>query len=131
MESKTIIHWISKFASSPLFARLVKIGLVIAAVVHGYIISFGRSFHFRDIDIHREIGRRFLSGEYLHPANFPLPTIGFVHGGIDHLDHDGRDIDAGAIAFLGVLPSLRRIRDAVAAKLGPQVDVRSAQKSGP
>jgi hypothetical protein len=26
-------------------------------------------------------------------------------------------IDAGALAFLGVLPSLRRIRDAVAAKL--------------
>ena len=28
-------------------------------------------------------------------------------------------INGGALAFLGVLPSLRRIRDAVAAKLGP------------
>ena len=33
---------------------------------------------------------------------------------------DGEEvINGGAIAFLGVLPSLRRIRDAVAAKLGP------------
>src|SRR6478609_6484414 len=79
MESKTIIHWISKFASSPLFARLVKIGLMVAAIVHGYIISFGRSFHFRDIDIHREIGRRFLSGEYLYANDYCymyLPTTG-------------------------------------------------------
>lgn len=39
---------------------------------------------------------------------------------------DGEEvIDGGALAFLGVLPSLERIRDAVAAKLGPQVD-RSA-----
>ncbi|MDC8449572.1 MAG: DUF2029 domain-containing protein [Nitrospira sp.] len=79
MESKPAIHRISKFASSPLFARLVKIGLVIAAVVHGYIISFGRSFHFRDIDIHREIGRRFLSGEYLYANDYCymyLPTTG-------------------------------------------------------
>ena len=28
-------------------------------------------------------------------------------------------INGGALAFLGVLPSLRRIRDAVAAKLSP------------
>jgi hypothetical protein len=32
---------------------------------------------------------------------------------------DGEEvIDGGALAFLGVLPSLRRIREAVAAKLG-------------
>ena len=36
---------------------------------------------------------------------------------------DGEEvINGGALAFLGVLPSLRRIRDAVAAKLGPRVD---------
>ena len=79
MESKPIIHRICEFARSALFARLVKIGLVIAAVVHGSIISFGRSFHFRDIDIHREIGRRFLSGEYLYANDYCymyLPTTG-------------------------------------------------------
>ena len=33
---------------------------------------------------------------------------------------DGEEvINGGALAFLGVLPSLRRIRDAVAAKLSP------------
>lgn len=79
MESRSAIHWISEFVTSPLCARLVKAGLVIAAVVHGYIISFGRSFHFRDIDIHREIGRRFLSGEYLYANDYCymyLPTTG-------------------------------------------------------
>ncbi|MGZ8384713.1 MAG: glycosyltransferase family 87 protein [Nitrospira sp.] len=84
MESKSIIHPINAFVRSALFARLVKVGLVIAAMVHGYIISFGRSFHFRDIDIHREIGRRFLSGEYLYANDYCymyLPTTGiyFAH----------------------------------------------------
>lgn len=33
---------------------------------------------------------------------------------------DGQEvINAGALGFLGVLPSLRRIRDAVALKMGP------------
>jgi alpha-1,2-mannosyltransferase len=79
MESKPIIHRINEFVTSALFARLVKVGLVIAAMMHGYIISFGRSFHFRDIDIHREIGRRFLSGEYLYANDYCymyLPTTG-------------------------------------------------------
>ena len=79
MESKPIIHCVNEFIRSALFTRLVKVGLVIAAMVHGYIISFGRSFHFRDIDIHREIGRRFLSGEYLYANDYCymyLPTTG-------------------------------------------------------
>jgi hypothetical protein len=74
-----MVQWIGEIVASPLFARLVKISLLIAAVVHGYIISFGRSFHFRDIDIHREIGRRFLSGEYLYANDYCymyLPTTG-------------------------------------------------------
>ena len=72
-------HWIGEFVTSTVCARLVKVGLVIAAMVHGYIISFGRSFHFRDIDIHREIGRRFLTGEYLYANDYCymyLPTTG-------------------------------------------------------
>jgi hypothetical protein len=72
-------HWFGAFVTSALCARLIKVGLVIAALVHGYIISFGRSFHFRDIDIHREIGRRFLTGEYLYANDYCymyLPTTG-------------------------------------------------------
>jgi hypothetical protein len=74
-----MVQWISEIVASPLFARLVKASFLIAAVVHGYIISFGRSFHFRDIDIHREIGRRFLTGEYLYANDYCymyLPTTG-------------------------------------------------------
>ncbi|MBM4125759.1 MAG: DUF2029 domain-containing protein [Nitrospira sp.] len=79
MESKPVPQWTSEFVKSALFARLVKLGLTVAALIHGYIISFGRSFHFRDIDIHREIGRRFLTGEYLYANDYCymyLPTTG-------------------------------------------------------
>ncbi|CUS38311.1 glycosyltransferase family 87 protein [Candidatus Nitrospira nitrificans] len=79
MEAKPTISRLSEFIRSPLSVRVVKVGLMIAAAVHGYIISFGRSFHFRDIDIHREIGRRFLSGEYLYANDYCymyLPTTG-------------------------------------------------------
>ncbi|MCS6897221.1 MAG: DUF2029 domain-containing protein, partial [Nitrospira sp.] len=71
--------WISRFLQSPLVIRLVKVVLATAAAVQGYVIAFGRSFHFRDIDIHREIGRRFLSGEYLYANDYCymyLPTTG-------------------------------------------------------
>lgn len=79
MISTPLYPRIIEVLKSPLCERVLKISLVIAAVVHGYIISFGRSFHFRDIDIHREIGRRFLSGEYLYANDYCymyLPTTG-------------------------------------------------------
>ena len=79
MELKPVLQWTNEFVKSAFFARLVKLGLTVAVFVHGYIISFGRSFHFRDIDIHREIGRRFLSGEYLYANDYCymyLPTTG-------------------------------------------------------
>jgi alpha-1,2-mannosyltransferase len=91
MESKPIIHWINDFARSVLFVRLVKVGLAIAAIVHGYIISFGRSFHFRDIDIHREIGRRFLTGDYLYANDYCymyLPTTGIYFAPLLVLDRN-------------------------------------------
>jgi hypothetical protein len=65
--------------SRSLLARLLTVGLVLTAAVHGYIVAFQRSFHFRDIDIHREIGRRFLSGEYLYANDYCyayMPTAG-------------------------------------------------------
>ncbi len=71
--------WIHEFMMSHLVRRLATFILVLAAGIHGYIISFGRSFHFRDIDIHREIGRRFLNGEYLYANDYCymyLPTTG-------------------------------------------------------
>jgi alpha-1,2-mannosyltransferase len=65
--------------SRSLLARLLTVGLALTAAVHGYIVAFHRSFNFRDIDIHREIGRRFLSGEYLYANDYCymyLPTAG-------------------------------------------------------
>jgi len=91
MASKPIIHWINEFVRSVLFVRLVKVGLLLAAVVHGYIISFGRSFHFRDIDIHREIGRRFLTGDYLYANDYCymyLPTTGLYFAPLLILDRN-------------------------------------------
>ncbi len=86
-----MIDMIKEFVRSDLFARVVKLGLVVAAMVHGYIISFGRSFHFRDIDIHREIGRRFLSGEYLYANDYCymyLPTTGIYFAPLLVLDRN-------------------------------------------
>ncbi len=91
MESNATISRISELVGSPLVVRLVKVGLAIAAVVHGYIISFGRSFHFRDIDIHREIGRRFLTGEYLYANDYCymyLPTTGIYFAPLLILDRN-------------------------------------------
>jgi len=79
MASPPLFQQITELAKSALFERVVKLSLLTAALVHGYIIAFGRSFHFRDIDIHREIGRRFLSGEYLYANDYCymyLPTTG-------------------------------------------------------
>ena len=45
---------------------------------------------------------------------------------------DGEEvINGGALAFLGVLPSLRRIRDAVAAKLDERELRPRSQRGGP
>ena len=45
---------------------------------------------------------------------------------------DGEEvINGGALAFLGVLPSLRRIRDAVAAKLDESELRPRSQRGGP
>jgi alpha-1,2-mannosyltransferase len=91
MNSNASIHRFNSFLRSALFARLMKMGLVMAALVHGYIISFGRAFHFRDIDIHREIGRRFLSGEYLYANDYCymyLPTTGIYFAPLLVLDRN-------------------------------------------
>src|SRR6476469_288708 len=50
----------------PLLASLC----LLAALIHGFILAFHRSFGFRDFDLHREVGRRFLSGEYLYANDF-------------------------------------------------------------
>ena len=91
MASRETVRTLTEFINTPLVTRFVQVSLVIAAVVHGYIISFGRSFHFRDIDIHREIGRRFLTGEYLYANDYCymyLPTTGIYFAPLLILDRN-------------------------------------------
>lgn len=52
------------------------------------------------------------------------------HSGELSVQVDGEEvINGGALAFLGVLPSLRRIRDAVAAKISPQQNSPASARS--
>ena len=53
---------LNRLASIPSLASIC----LLAALIHGYLLAFHRLFVFRDFDIHREVGRRFLSGEYLY-----------------------------------------------------------------
>lgn len=61
--------------SSPLAQRLVLFGAVVAAGVHGYIVAVVRVPLLRDFDVHREVGRRFLTGEYLYGGGFCYPYL--------------------------------------------------------
>jgi hypothetical protein len=52
------------------------------------------------------------------------------HYGELSVEVDGEEvINGGALAFLGVLPSLRRIRDAVAARVGLQGNRSTSSQS--
>jgi hypothetical protein len=42
---------------------------------YGYVITFLRVFRFRDFDVHREVGRRFLTGEYLYANGLCHPYM--------------------------------------------------------
>ncbi len=62
-----------------LLTRLLQAVVALATVAQGYFVAFNRPYRFRDIDIHREIGRRFLSGDYLYGNDYCyayLPTAG-------------------------------------------------------
>ena len=58
--------------SRPWVQRSLLIACFVAVAAHGYAITYLREFHYRDFDVHREVGRRFLAGEYLY-------TYGFCH----------------------------------------------------
>ena len=46
-----------------------------ASAIYGAMIAFHRSFHVRDFDVHREVGRRFLSGQYLYADGLCYPYM--------------------------------------------------------
>lgn len=66
---------LTSILSQPWVQRSLLIACFVAAAVHGYAISFLREFHFRDFDVHREVGRRFLAGEYLYADGLCHPYM--------------------------------------------------------
>jgi alpha-1,2-mannosyltransferase len=61
--------------SSQWAQRLLLIVGFVAAIVHGYDIAALRAPYFRDFDVHREVGRRFLAGEYLYASGLCHPYM--------------------------------------------------------
>lgn len=55
--------------------RLLLIVGFVAAIVHGYVLAALRVPYFRDFDVHREVGRRFLAGEYLYAGGLCHPYM--------------------------------------------------------
>ncbi len=62
--------WSSQWAQ-----RLLLLAGFVAVIVHGYIITVLRIPYFRDFDVHREVGRRFLTGEYLYAGGLCYPYM--------------------------------------------------------
>jgi alpha-1,2-mannosyltransferase len=62
--------WSSQWAQ-----RLLLLVGFVAVTVHGYIVTALRISYFRDFDVHREVGRRFLTGEYLYASGFCYPYM--------------------------------------------------------
>ncbi len=62
--------WSSQWAQ-----RLLPLVGFVAVIVHGYIIAVLRIPYFRDFDVHREVGRRFLTGEYLYAGGLCYPYM--------------------------------------------------------
>jgi hypothetical protein len=61
--------------SRPWVQRSLLIACFIAVAAHGYVITYLRPFPYRDFDVHREVGRRFLAGEYLYANGLCHPYM--------------------------------------------------------
>lgn len=59
----------------PWLQRSLLVACSVAAAAHGYVIAYLREFRFRDFDVHREVGRRFLAGEYLYADGLCHPYM--------------------------------------------------------
>lgn len=59
----------------PAWRRAFLTTCLAVAAVHAYIVAFVRPVRWDDFDVHREFGRRFLSGEYLYANGFCYPYM--------------------------------------------------------
>ncbi|MEW6543434.1 MAG: glycosyltransferase family 87 protein [Nitrospirota bacterium] len=66
---------LDRFLSRPWVQRWLPVACLIGAAVYGYVIAFLRVARFRDFDVHREVGRRFLTGEYLYAGGYCHPYM--------------------------------------------------------
>ena len=64
-----------------------------------HIVLQGRQSFFGQINFSAIQVGGFFSREHFHPLNASLTLVGFLHSCVDHLDHDGGDVDTRAIAF--------------------------------
>jgi alpha-1,2-mannosyltransferase len=61
--------------SRPWAQRVFVSGALAALAVHALINAFFRAMKYRDFDVHREFGRRFLTGEYLYGSGICHPYM--------------------------------------------------------
>ena len=66
---------LASFRSRPLAQQVVIILGFIAGIIHVCVIAVLRVPYFRDFDVHREVGRRFLAGEYLYTDGLCYPYM--------------------------------------------------------
>src|ERR1051326_466609 len=66
----------SSFESRPSLQRWIVAASLLALTIHAYVSAFFRATkQLRDFDIHREFGRRFVTGEYLYALGFCHPYM--------------------------------------------------------
>ena len=61
--------------SRPWVQRLILTAAFATVIIHGSVTAFVRHQPFRDFDVQREVGRRFLTGEYLYAQDFCYPYM--------------------------------------------------------
>ena len=66
---------LTSLQSRPWAQRSLLIVGFIAVAAHGYVATYLRDIRLRDFDVHREVGRRFLTGEYLYANGLCHPYM--------------------------------------------------------
>jgi alpha-1,2-mannosyltransferase len=66
---------LTSLQSRPWVQRSLLVVCFIAVTAHGYVTTYLREIRLRDFDVHREVGRRFLTGEYLYANGLCHPYM--------------------------------------------------------
>jgi alpha-1,2-mannosyltransferase len=71
----TLITRIEEYLRYPWVKRVFFFAAFVAPVIHWFIALYVRNPKYIDFDVQREVGRRFLAGEYLYSDNFCYPYM--------------------------------------------------------